>query len=334
MAERAPRGGRLWAALQWGAIALVLCLAVAQCSKSPTNPSPGGSNPNVPNTPTVPGPTPAVSQTFVGAGDIANCENAQMVADAESTASLLDTIGGMVFTLGDNAYPRGSDGDFNDCFERSWGRHKGRMFPSPGNHDYHDYKAPGADGYFRYFGSAAGPAGLGYYSYDLGAWHIISLNSNSDDASVQVSAGSAQAAWLRQDLAAHTNKCTLAYWHHPLFSSGPNAPNENPLKMRDLFKILYDAGADVVLSGHDHLYERFAPQDADGRSDAARGIVEFVVGTGGVPLYQFLGHKPNSVAQVREHGVLKLTLNPDSYNFEFIAVGGGARDFGSNVACH
>jgi hypothetical protein len=329
MVERFRRG-RVVVALRGGAIAVLLCLVAAQCSKSPTNPSPGGSDPNVPNTPTVPGPAPAVSQIFSGAGDIAICDTPQNAAVAEATASLLDTIGGMVFTLGDNAYPSGTAADF-ECYDRSWGRHKGRTFPSPGNHDYHDYKAPGADAYFRYFGSAAGPAGLGYYSFDLGAWHIISLNSNSDDPSVQVSAGSAQAAWLRQDLAAHPAKCTLAYWHHPLFSSGPN---ENPLKMRDFYRILYDAGADVVLNGHDHLYERFLPQDADGRGDAARGIAQFVVGTGGKELYEFRGRRPNSAAQVREHGILKLTLNPESYNFEFISTGGGARDFGANVACH
>lgn len=330
MGEPARRG-RLGKSLAAAAAALAMCLTAIQCSKSPTQPSPGGSNPGVPNTPTVPAPIPAVSEIFSGAGDIAICNHPQTVIDAEATASLLDNIGGTVFTLGDNAYPSGTPADF-ECYERSWGRHKGRTMATPGNHDYHDYKSPGADTYFRYFGSGgAGPAGLGYYSFNLGAWHIVSLNSNSEDASVQVSAGSAQASWLRQDLAAHPSKCTLAMWHHPLFSSGQNGDS---IKMRDLYRILYDAGADVVLTGHDHQYERFGPQDPDGRPDSSRGIVQFVVGTGGVPLYDFRVQKPSSLVRIKEHGIIKLTLNPESYNFEFIAVGGGTRDFGADVACH
>jgi acid phosphatase type 7 len=263
-----------------------------------------------------------VSATFVGAGDIALCPGA-----SDRTAALLDTIGGTVFTLGDNAYPNGGNGEFNDCYDRSWGRHKGRTTPSPGNHDY---QTPQAAGYFNYFGDIAAP-GLGYYAFDLGAWRIYSLNSNFDFG-IDVRAGSPQAVWLRADLTANPRKCVLAYWHHPLFSSGPNGSSR---PMRDLFAILYDANADLVLNGHDHEYENFAPQTPDGQRDTARGIRQFVVGTGGfTPLSLFRTRLPNSEVQIADdHGVLKLTLNPENAQYEFITVRTGVRDSGT-VTCH
>ncbi len=271
---------------------------------------------------THPTPTPPGPETFVGAGDIAICG---ATGNAEGTARLLDTIGGWVFTLGDNAYPNGSAENFRDCYEPTWGRHKDRTRPAPGNHEYN---APGAVPYFQYFGANAGPAGLGYYSYEVGAWHVISLNSEANI----VQAGGME-RWLRADLAEHPSKCTLAYWHHPLFTSGPNGEN---LYMRGIFRVLYEANADVVLSAHDHLYERFAPQDPEGRRDEVRGIREFVVGSGGVPSYTFMTRKPNSEQQVAgpgTTGVLRMTLAADSYRWEFITTGTGIRDSGSGV-CH
>lgn len=241
----------------------------------------------------------------------------------------MDTIGGDVFALGDEAYPNGSPDNFR-LFDRTWGRFVGRMHPAPGNHEY---ATAGASGYFGYFGDAAGQYGLGYYSFDLGAWHIVSLNSNYEYG-VSVTAGSAQAVWLQSDLAATPNKkCTLAFWHHPLFSSGQNGDYQ---LMRDLFQILYNAGAEIVLNGHDHLYERFGPQTADGRGDPARGIREFIVGTGGVNAdYRFVTTKPNSEQRITgQNGVLKLTLLADSYQWDFVTTPNGAIADSGSGSCH
>src|SRR6476620_321990 len=199
---------------------------------------------------------PASSEdvVFVGAGDIANCE---LLTGARATATLLDGIEGAVFTLGDHAYLRGTDTEFKRCYDSTWGRHKARTHPTPGNHDY--LTAHGRP-YFEYFGENAGPDERGYYSFDLGAWHIISLNSE-----IAASPDSAQAQWLAGDLAAHPAECTLAYWHKPIFSS--RSFHGNDPHMRPIWDILARAGADVVLNGHDHVYERFAPQTADGVAD-------------------------------------------------------------------
>jgi hypothetical protein len=300
------------------AVTLLACLLTVQCSGggnagtgSPTGPTVPGPSPGNPT------PSPSGPEIFVGAGDIAICGG-----NAEATARQLDGIGGTVFTLGDNAYASGTAADFQNCYEPTWGRHKGRTRPAPGNHDY---ATASAAPYYAYFGFNAGPSGLGYYSFPLGAWHIISLNSN-----VAADGGSAQVAWLRADLAATTTtRCTLAYWHHPLFSSGPNGNNDT---MREIYRILYNANADLVLVGHDHLYERFAPQDPDGRLDTARGLRQFVVGTGGVPLYDFQAIKPNSEIRLRTHGVIRLTLSSDRYDWDFLAISGPG-DNGS-AACH
>ena len=252
---------------------------------------------------------------FVGAGDIATCSGNK----DEATAQLLDNITGTVFTLGDNVYPNGTLAEFNDCYEPTWGRHKNRTHPSPGNHDYNTI---GAAGYYTYFGSSASPLDTdctsdckGYYSYDMGAWHIIVLNSEIDHT-----AGSAQEQWLRADLAASNSVCTLAYWHKPRFSSGRHG---NTSHVQPFWHALYDYGADVVLNGHDHSYERFALQNPGGQADPTQGIREFVVGTGGAGLYPFPSIQPNS--EVRNniaHGVLKLTLHPTSYDWEFIPIAG------------
>ncbi len=247
---------------------------------------------------------------LVGAGDIANCA----VGDgggAWATSRLLDRIDGTVFTLGDNAYPDGAMKSFQECYGPRWGRHKDRTRPAPGNHDY---RTKNGEPYFEYFGERAGPARRGYYSYDLGAWHIVSLNSVID-----ASDKSAQMAWLRDDLASSAAPCTLAYWHVPVFSSGAHGGDPHMLA---IWRVLYEFKADVVVNGHDHSYERFAPQDPDGKKDPGRGIREFVVGTGGGGVYEFGRPQPHSeVRENKSYGVIKFTLAPTSYTWEFVGTG-------------
>jgi acid phosphatase type 7 len=251
---------------------------------------------------------------LIATGDIADCA----VPGDEVTAALVRRIDGTVATLGDHAYPSGSRQQFAECYDPSWGTVKDRTRPAPGNHDY---ETRGAQAYFDYFGGAAGDPGEGYYSYDLGAWHIIVLNSNCD-AVGGCEARSRQGQWLRADLAAHAATCTLAYWHAPLFSSGKEHGGEEA--MRPAWEMLYQAGADVVLAGHEHNYERFAPQDPNGQLDAQRGIRQFVVGTGGKSLYGF--GRPLRTSEVRSaesFGVLVLTLRPSGYDWAFVAAGAG-----------
>ena len=259
---------------------------------------------------------------LVGAGDIADCSRLSQ----EATARLLDGIVGTVATFGDGAYENGSFTDYMNCYDPSWGRHKARTRPATGNHDYNFGRAAGAPGYYHYYGAAAGDSGLGYYSYDLGTWHITVINSSLD-----MSAGSPQEMWLRADLAAHPTTCALAYWHHPLFSSGGNG--SSPMA-QPIWQALYDYGADVVINGHDHDYERFALQAPTGALDTARGIREFVVGTGGNSLYSWPG-APIVNSEVRSnvnYGVIKMTLWPTSYDWEFIPVAGGTfTDKGSEL---
>jgi calcineurin-like phosphoesterase family protein len=269
-----------------------------------------------------PGPTPPpILETvvFSGAGDIASCTT---MAVNERVAKILDGIDGLVFTTGDNAYERGTIEEFQKCYDPTWGRHRARTRPSPGNHDYY---TPGAAGYFQYYGELAGPSGLGYYSFDYGAWKILSLNSN-----VPAGSGSAQYNWVAEELRNTTAKCTLAYWHHPVFSSGyeGNMPN-----MRAIWQLLYDSNAEVVLVGHSHNYERFAPQDLSGQPRPRRGIREFVVGTGGNHFTGLEALKANSeVFNTDSFGILKLTLAPTSYTWEFIpAAGATFSDSGSDV---
>jgi acid phosphatase type 7 len=259
---------------------------------------------------------------FVGAGDIGHCDPEYM-GNAEATARLLDATSGTIFTTGDNVQKAGAFEEYRDCFSPTWHRHVGRIRPSPGNHDYQT--ASGA-AYFSYFGAAAGPSGLGYYSYDLGAWHIISLNGN-----VSMKAGSAQANWLKQDLDASRALCTLAYWHQPLFTSSTHGYDATSL---NAWQLLYDHGAEVVLNGHDHWFERFAPQDPSGRRDDARGIRQFTVGTGGYALYDLVRLQPNSEVHGSAHGVLKLTLRGDSYDWQFIPIAGASFTDSGTGTCH
>ena len=255
---------------------------------------------------------------LVGAGDIAKCD---MIRGAEATSRVLDTIPGTIFTVGDHAYEDGSARSFQMCYEPTWGRHKNRTRPSPGNHDY---RTQNGRPYFDYFGEAAGPGDRGYYSYDLGAWHIISLNSI-----VPAGTGSPQGRWLREDLAANPRPCTLAYWHAPLFSSGPHGPDPH---MRDVWRMLYEHGVDVVVNGHDHLYERFARQSPDGRTDPDRGIRQFTVGTGGGGVYKIQRRLPTSeIVDNSSYGVLKFTLAATSYQWEFVPATGQFRDSGEDT---
>jgi LysM repeat protein len=225
---------------------------------------------------------------------------------------------GTILSIGDNAYVQGTLQEFNDCYGPTWGRHKDRVYPVPGNHEY---LTGGAEGYFTYFGDRATPLEpgcrkecKGYYSFDLGAWHIVALNSEIDN-----NPGSEQDLWLRADLAAHPNVCTLAYWHKPRFSSGRHGTGASA----PLFQAVYDYGVDVVLSGHDHDYERFAPQSPQGVLEYERGVRQFVVGTGGDSLRGWDTNEPNSeVKDADTWGVLKLTLNPTSYDWEFIPIAG------------
>ncbi len=256
----------------------------------------------------------------VGAGDIADCTK----TGDSLTANLMDTISGTVIAVGDNAYPSGGSTDYTNCYGPTWGRFKSRTKPIPGNHDY---DTPGATGYYNYFGAAAGQSGKGYYSYDLGSWHVVALNSNID-----MSVGSPQEVWLKADLAASTKRCTMAYWHYPLFSSGNQGAHP---ETQPLYQDLYNAGAELVVVGHDHDYERFAPQNPTGTLDTQHGIREIVAGTGGGGL--FIVHPPVPNSQVINNntlGVLKLTLHTASYSWQFIPIAGQTfTDQGTDV-CH
>ena len=270
--------------------------------------------------------TPAAGDpVIIAAGDIASCDG----DGDEATALLLDTLAGTVVTLGDNVYDDGTSAEFAKCYGSSWGRHTARTRPAPGNHDYH---TGDAGGYYGYFGAAAGDPAKGYHSYSLGAWHIVVINSNCA-AVGGCGDGSAQERWLRADLAAHPAACTLAYWHHPRFSSGSVHGDDGG--MQPIWQALYDHGADLVLNGHEHNYERFAPQSPSGAADARRGIVEIVVGTGGRSHYGFDSPKPNSLVRNSDtYGVLKLTLHERSYDFQFVPEKGKPfTDVGSG-ACH
>ncbi|HLJ87352.1 MAG TPA: metallophosphoesterase [Candidatus Angelobacter sp.] len=267
----------------------------------------------------------STDETIIAAGDIVDCGN---LLASEATAKLIDGIPGTVIAVGDLAYPSGSDKDFG-CYDKTWGRHKDRTRPSPGNHEY---RTSGAAGYFKYFGKRAGEPGKGYYSFDLGSWHIISLNSECS-AVGGCQSGSPQEQWLRADLQQHPSSCILAFWHVPLFSSGDE--HGNAPAMRPFWQDLYAAGADIVLNGHDHDYERFAPQNPDGKADSAKGIREFVVGTGGKNQRGFHAILPTTETRSNStFGVLKVNLRAGSYQWEFIPVPGGKYNDSGTGTCH
>ena len=256
---------------------------------------------------------------LVGAGDISRCDN----NNDEATAVLLDGIAGTVYTLGDTVYNSGTAAEFATCYAPTWGRHKARTSPASGNHEY---VTAGATGYYDYFNGAGqftGPAGdrdKGYYGYDVGAWwHVIVLNSECAQIG-GCGVGSPQETWLRADLAAHADKHVVAMWHKPRFSSGSHG---NDAGMQALWAALYDYGAELVLNGHDHVYERFAPQDAAGALDTTYGVREIIAGTGGASHVAFGTIRPNSeVRNATTYGVLMVTLKDDSYDWEFVPVAG------------
>jgi hypothetical protein len=234
-------------------------------------------------------------------------------------------IAGDVFTTGDNVYPSGTASNYQRCYEPSWGAFEDRTHPVAGNHDI---SSSSSTAYYDEFGAAAGPRGKGYYSFDLGAWHVVVLNSNC--GIVSCSAGSTQERWLRADLAAHPALCTVALWHHPRFASGSNGTNAS---VDPLWRDLYAAGGDLVLNGHQHGYERVAPLDGSGSRDAALGMRQFVVGTGGEPVGLPSLRSTSEKAQGRVNGVLKLTLHATSYDWQWVGVSGSFTDTGS-AACH
>ena len=257
---------------------------------------------------------------LVGAGDIASCTS----SNDEATARLLDDIPGTVFTVGDNAYitTRKMRNPF-PCYAASWGRHKSRTRPAPGNHEYDgEY----LNAYFDYFGAAAGDRGKGYYSFDLGKWHIISLNTMID-----AGPSSPQGRWLSNDIAKNQTLCTLAYFHHPRFSSGPSPANRNSVQLWDALSV---AGADVVVSGHDHIYERFTPMNVGGQRDELAGMRQFIVGTGGFSHYGVRRAARGSEVRNNTFGVLKLTLHERSYDWRFIPVRGRTFTDAGSGACH
>jgi hypothetical protein len=286
-----------------GVAALALAAGAAGCSGSPAAPSGGGGTG---------GGTPQTATAIV-VGDIGMCGR-EAVAQ---TARLVAGLGGTLLLAGDLAYPQGSAANFRDCFNPSWGQFRARWFAVPGNHEY---DSPGAAPYFAYFGDAAGSGTSGYYAINLGEWLVLMLNSN-----VPAGQGSPQYEFARTELAAQRTPCTLAVWHHPLFTSGPNLPNPS---MRDLFALLESSRAEVIVNGHDHLYERFARQTADGRPDPALGVRQFIVGTGGADLYNFVRIASNSEERITRHGVARFTLSPAQVEWEFHAVDGAVLDRG------
>ncbi len=265
-------------------------------------------------------PTPPLvplvgAAVLVGAGDIAGCDS----NGDEQTAALLDGIPGTVFTVGDNVYPNGTANQFLRCYEPSWGRHRSRTYPIPGNHDYRTRQgAP----YYAYFGKNAGVPGIGYYSLKLGDWLILMLNSN-----IEMGTGSAQLDWLRAELESHPGACEIVMSHHPRFSSGPHG---SASRMSAIWNLMYEHGVELTIGGHDHIYERFAPMTPTGALDKARGVRQFIVGTGG-----FKPYTPRRIArnsQIRStgtSGVLKLSLGDGVYQWEFLPVAGKTfRDWG------
>ncbi len=266
-------------------------------------------------------------EVLIGAGSIADCEGSR----DEATAKLLDSTRSAVFTVGDNFDGSRQSEDPDSCYASSWGRHETRVRPVPGDHDYAGSADGSTGGAGDYFGASASEPGKGYYSYDLGGWHVVALNSMCEEVG-GCDEDSPMMRWLERDLAANDKPCTLALWRHPLFSSGPNSNN---ISMWAAWDALYLAGADVVVNGHDRTYERFAPQTPEGNPDPRRGIREFVVGTGGASLDTFGESKPNSEARNSgAHGVLKFTLRSGGYEWEFLPLEESAFSDSGSDSCH
>lgn len=261
---------------------------------------------------------------LLAAGDIASCGG----AGDEATAALLDVLPGTIAALGDTVYQDGTAAEYRDCYGPSWGRHLERTRPIPGNHEY---LTPRAAPYFAHFGAAAGDPATGYYSFDLGAWHVIALNTQCDEVG-GCGLGSAQERWLRADLAASDHLCTITLMHTPRFSSGVRG---DASWLVPLWNALYESGVEMVLSGDDHDYERFAPQDPNGAFDRSWGIRQFVVGTGGIGLNPLGPPGPNSVTgDDSTHGLLELKLGPDAFEWRFVPVTGKTFTDTGGDRCH
>jgi hypothetical protein len=251
--------------------------------------------------------------TMLAAGDVGDCYG---TGDEATAALLAERPDDPIFALGDLAYESGTTQEFANCFAPTWGAHTARIYPVPGNHEY---LQPGADPYYAYFSTRAGPYGLGYYSFDLGAWHLIALNSERD-----IQDSGAQLNWLRADLAANTRPCVLAFWHKPRFTK---ADYDDDPGMQPFWSALASAGGDVVLTAHDHNYQRYKPLDASG-GFADGGTREFVVGTGGMRLDE-LRPDVRRDAGSTTWGLLELTLRPDGYDWRFLPVDEVFTDTGS-----
>lgn len=314
-----------------GCLAFLLVMVFAGCARDTASPPVG-----------TPSPPQSGGIIVVAVGDI-SCDPGsskynngrgterycRMLATSDLAISLKPAA---VFVLGDSQYEMGMLSAFQKAWSQNWGRPelKDITYPTPGNHEY---KTKNAEGYFAFFGSRAGEAGKGYYSFDLGTWHIVSLNSGGNDRCSPVSCetGSEQEQWLRQDLSKSTFPCLLAFWHRPLFTSGRH---RDATEVKPFWRNLYQAKADVILNGHSHHYERFFPQDPDGVRDPARGITQFIVGTGGKNLKRFWRAERNSVVRnSQSFGILKLELRPGSYAWQFLSENGQALDSGF-AQCH
>ena len=284
------------------AAALAILLAAVSSCASPSGPTGGGG-----------GDPTGQTVTMLAAGDIGLCGSPAVA----QTARLVSGLEGELLLGGDIAYFQGTAENFRDCFNPFWGQFRSRWHPVPGNHEY---ESPGAAPYFAYFGEAAGPAGRGYYTVTAGDWLILMLNSN-----VPATRDSPQFEFARGALERQRTPCTMAVWHHPLFSSGPNG---NTPAMRDMWALLESNRAEIVFSGHDHLYERFARQMSDGTADPINGIRQIVAGTGGAELYNFVRASPNSEARIMKFGVVRFTLRPAQVDWEFLGADGSVNDSG------
>jgi alkaline phosphatase len=265
--------------------------------------------------------------TLLAAGDIAVCSSRGSML----TSRLIARLPGTVAALGDEAYPTGSASDYRRCYKPTWGRFKARTRPTLGNHEY---KLGNANAYFSFFGSKAAPPG-GYYSYTLGTWHVVVINSNCKFIG-GCGPGSAELNWLQADLAAHPASCTLAYWHHARFSEGPDTTYDpaSALAMQPVWETLVNAGADVAVTAHDHMYERFTPLDATGQPDPS-GMREFVAGTGGGPYYRVIKHVAGIQKAITFHwGVLQLKLSSNGYSWKFLSTPSGRTLDSGSGSCH
>ena len=312
-------------------------MSLAGCGTAATSPRPSASSAGVaptgtlasptspPTIPVLPGSVPTIdSSVLIGAGDI--CEKGGSAA--LMTAALIEANpDATVFTAGDNSNDAGGIGPYTECYGATWGPFLGRTHPAMGNHDV--YERAGLS-YWQYFGASDGSPNQGWYSYDMaGKWHVIVLNSNCDTVG-GCGAGSPEEKWLRADLAAHPKTHIIAIWHHPLFSSAGNWNGiiTPPAGLNVWWNDLMAAKAEIVINGHAHVYERFAPQDSSGKGSAS-GVREFVVGTGGAELSSFWKPFPNSlIRDAVDFGVLRLILDSKWYAWQFIKVDGTILDSG------